>query len=459
MTEAAQSRLTAISGARDDFDPGDYRARIALDLLPFVRAEPSARAPAAAAAIEPADYIGHIASRLKAVGVGSAIVAPLEAGERGFAVAKALVSGSRDGSRRAPLSARPSRFARQAGAPMKALFAGPSLYGDIVAGRIAAAPEIVCRGPAAQGDLAAAVLDGATAIGLVDGRYEDVAAPWHKEILFALSEGVAVYGGGSLGALRAVECAPFGMIGVGEIFARYMSGDLVDDSAVAQLHAPAELDYMPLTEALVNVEATIRRLAARGIVDAALAAALAASARALFFKRLTYRRWSNAPARRRRRSPSSPTIASIRSGRTPWRWSRECRRRTTPSRRSRPGSWRGRSRGAGNSNGWSRRAAAERGEGPRANSRRRLRGRSKGRLSRAAATCAQSSAAAAAALDRSRVLASRAAASVISASTIDAYSPARQASATRWTISAGQKPPAPSASATAQQASATTKTR
>jgi hypothetical protein len=78
------------------------------------------------------------------------------------------------------------------------------------------------------------------------------------------------------------------MIGVGAIFARYMSGELVDDSAVAQLHAPAELDYQPLTEALVNVEATIRRLAARGLIDSAIAASLAASARALFFKRLTY---------------------------------------------------------------------------------------------------------------------------------------------------------------------------
>jgi hypothetical protein len=172
---------------------------------------------------------------------------------------------------------------------MKTLFAGPSLYGDIVAGRIAAAPDILCRGPAAQGDIAAAVLDGATAIGLVDGRYEDVAAPWHKEILFALSEGVAIYGGGSLGALRAAECAHFGMVGVGEIFARYMTGDLIDDSAVAQLHAPAEFDYLPLTEALVNVEATIRRLAALGLIDAGLAAALEASARGLFFKRLTYR--------------------------------------------------------------------------------------------------------------------------------------------------------------------------
>jgi hypothetical protein len=67
-----------------------------------------------------------------------------------------------------------------------------------------------------------------------------------------------------------------------------MSGDLVDDSAVAQLHAPAELDYMPLTEALVNVEATIRRLAMQGLIGPTLAQSLEESARALFFKRLTY---------------------------------------------------------------------------------------------------------------------------------------------------------------------------
>jgi ribosomal protein S12 methylthiotransferase accessory factor len=111
VTEAAQSRLTAISGARDDFDPGDYRARIALDLLPLVKAEPSRPPPVAAARIAPADYIGHIASRLRAIGVGSAIVVPLEAGERGFAVAKALVSDLETvpGARRFPLGHRALR--------------------------------------------------------------------------------------------------------------------------------------------------------------------------------------------------------------------------------------------------------------------------------------------------------------------------------------------------------------
>lgn len=171
---------------------------------------------------------------------------------------------------------------------MKVLFVGPTLHGEIAAGRLEGAPEIVCRGPARQGDIARAVVDGAAAIGLVDGRYEDVAAPWHKEILFALSQGVAMLGGGSLGALRAAECAAFGMIGIGAIFESYVNGARVDDSDVAQLHAPAEMDFFPLTEALVNVEETFRVLVAAGLLEARLVAQLGAIARALFFKTLTF---------------------------------------------------------------------------------------------------------------------------------------------------------------------------
>ena len=108
VTEAAQSRVTAISGARDDFDPEEYRARIALDLLPLVRAEPSRRAPAAAASVAPADYLRDMAARLAAVGVGAAFVAPIECGAHGFAVAKALVPDLETvpGARRFPLGRR-----------------------------------------------------------------------------------------------------------------------------------------------------------------------------------------------------------------------------------------------------------------------------------------------------------------------------------------------------------------
>ena len=170
---------------------------------------------------------------------------------------------------------------------MKVLFVGPTLHGLVVGGRLAAHPDIVCRGPAAQGDVALAVLEGATVIGLVDGRYEDVAAPWHKEILFALSKGVAVYGAGSLGALRAAECAAWGMIGLGEIWSRYMTGEFYDDADVAQSHGPAEMDHLPLTEALVNIEATLRRLTTEGTIDERFYAGALRAARSLFFKELT----------------------------------------------------------------------------------------------------------------------------------------------------------------------------
>jgi hypothetical protein len=173
---------------------------------------------------------------------------------------------------------------------MKVLFAGPSLSGaGWSTGRPGDRAALDCRGPAGQGDIARAVVEGATAIGLIDGRYEDVAAVWHKEILFALEQGVEVFGAASMGALRAAECADFGMIGIGTVFERYRSGELADDAAVAQLHAPAELDHAPLTEALVNVEATIAHFLKLRAISEAEAERLDRSARALFFKERTYR--------------------------------------------------------------------------------------------------------------------------------------------------------------------------
>ena len=60
-----------------------------------------------------------------------------------------------------------------------------------------------------------------------------------------------------MGALRAAECEPFGMIGIGEVFRAYRNGVRTSDADVAIVHAPAELGYRPLTIALVDAEATI----------------------------------------------------------------------------------------------------------------------------------------------------------------------------------------------------------
>ncbi len=139
---------------------------------------------------------------------------------------------------------------------MKIVFAGPSLYGaKLDWGDVRLAP------PASQGDLFRAVTEGATAIGLIDGYFGATASVWHKEILFALRRGVHVVGGASMGALRAAECAAFGMEPVGRIAADYLSGVIDDDSLVAISHGPAEVGFAPVTDALVDTLATIDRLA------------------------------------------------------------------------------------------------------------------------------------------------------------------------------------------------------
>ena len=174
---------------------------------------------------------------------------------------------------------------------MKVVFAGPSLYG---ASYVAKGVEL--RPPAAQGDLLAAVLEGARVIGLIDGAFEATASVWHKEILYALQQGVTVAGGASMGALRAAECAPFGMIPVGSIATCYFSGEYDDDALVAITHGPAELGSPPLTEALVDSEATIAAMQAAGALDAAGAARALAAARALFYKDRTVEELARASA-------------------------------------------------------------------------------------------------------------------------------------------------------------------
>jgi hypothetical protein len=56
---------------------------------------------------------------------------------------------------------------------------------------------------------------------------------------------------------------------------------------VAQLHGPAELGYLPLTETLVDVAATLDRLLDNGAIAAAEHALLGKSAGSLFFKERT----------------------------------------------------------------------------------------------------------------------------------------------------------------------------
>jgi hypothetical protein len=166
---------------------------------------------------------------------------------------------------------------------MKILFAGPTIRGLAIPRHT----SLEVRPPARQGDIFLAVERQANVIGLIDGVYEQVPAIWHKEILYALSKGVQVFGAASMGALRAAECAAFGMVGIGEIFEAYADGRLEDDADVAQLHGPLDVDYVPLSEPMVNLIATFDRLSVAAAITPAEHAALLESASAIFFKERT----------------------------------------------------------------------------------------------------------------------------------------------------------------------------
>ena len=146
------------------------------------------------------------------------------------------------------------------------------------------------RPPVAQGDVLRAIRDGARAIGIVDGYFENVPAVWHKEILYALTQGIRVFGSASMGALRAAELATFGMEGVGAIFEAYQDGRLEDDDEVAVTHGPAEIGYPILSEAMVNIRRTLSDAFAARVISAGTRQWLEDQAKALPYKERSYAR-------------------------------------------------------------------------------------------------------------------------------------------------------------------------
>jgi hypothetical protein len=164
------------------------------------------------------------------------------------------------------------------------IFAGPTISAAEVRREI----DAVVLPPAGHGDVYLAALQRPQAIGIVDGIFERVPAVWHKEILWAMSEGVHVFGAASMGALRAAELAAFGMEGVGAIFESFRDGTLEDDDEVAVVHGAADEGYRPFSEAMVNIRATLRSAERARAVSPTTGARLERLAKHLFYPQRTY---------------------------------------------------------------------------------------------------------------------------------------------------------------------------
>jgi hypothetical protein len=138
--------------------------------------------------------------------------------------------------------------------------------------------------PAAHGDVYRVALKRPRAIGIIDGYFEGVPSVWHKEILWTMSQGIHVFGGASMGALRAAELDSFGMRGVGKVYEAFRDGVLEDDDEVTVVHGPSELGYRAATEAMVNIRHTLAAAARAGILAAGTRDALVGIAKGIFYK-------------------------------------------------------------------------------------------------------------------------------------------------------------------------------
>jgi hypothetical protein len=166
-------------------------------------------------------------------------------------------------------------------------------------------PEATILPPARQGDIYRAARDYRPgAIALIDGRFATVAAVWHREILWAMAEaGVRIYGAASMGALRAAELDTYGMVGIGKIYESYRIGryapftdQFEDDDEVAVHHGPPETGCIPVSDAMVDVRATLAAAERAGLIGPAVRDHLAAELKRLHFPERTLGRVMQAAA-------------------------------------------------------------------------------------------------------------------------------------------------------------------
>jgi ribosomal protein S12 methylthiotransferase accessory factor len=139
------------------------------------------------------------------------------------------------------------------------------------------------RPPIRRGDLVG--IPRGTVVAMIDGVFDRELAVSPKEVNDAIIRGVVIFGGASMGALRAVEVP--GVIGIGRVFEWYREGIIKRDDEVALLFA--ESSGRALTVPSVNVRFAVERLCRLGTIDQSTGNSLITAALKIPYKERTYR--------------------------------------------------------------------------------------------------------------------------------------------------------------------------
>lgn len=126
-------------------------------------------------------------------------------------------------------------------------------------------------------------------VGIVDGVFLQNLAISPKEILAAIDRHEAIFfGSSSIGALRAVELADYGMRGVGDIVQLFSSGKVNADDEVAITFDPDTL--AAISEPMVNIRIAVAAAVRGGVITAEVAELALEAAKRRYFPDRTYER-------------------------------------------------------------------------------------------------------------------------------------------------------------------------
>ena len=154
----------------------------------------------------------------------------------------------------------PAASALNAVASEPIVYLGPSLSRREAQ---AALPGCCIRPPIRRGNLYRDRILRSSVFVILDGVFFQQEAISPREVIDVVRDGALVVGACSLGAVRAAECWPAGMRGLGSIYRLFRRGILLSDDEVALAFEPGG-SYRSFSVPLINVRYALRHAVRKG---------------------------------------------------------------------------------------------------------------------------------------------------------------------------------------------------
>lgn len=120
---------------------------------------------------------------------------------------------------------------------------------------------------------------------IIDGVFFSSESVSLMEIRDAVRNDWTVLGCSSMGALRALEAAPLGMMGYGKVYRWLRMFQVEDDDEVAQAVLPET--WAPISLAMVDIRYILRSLAKKGRISTTVSTEIINELKSLFFPKRT----------------------------------------------------------------------------------------------------------------------------------------------------------------------------